>query len=908
MDTLECSNDILVGFAESLKVFPGLLAVAVVSGVFLGFVVVLLLYGHFLKPEIVTSKFQGCNPRSLFEISEEDKDDSCSNGASTGRRARRDQKKMEKPQPPASSDVAAFALKAKVVYPINQRYRPLADGASNPSLHENSKLMMMHHPESLSSSSLESLSQDNNDDDSSQFVSSSPVPKTFQNERFVRVSRFPETLCCTGFEGRIGLYCLGFQSFQQFCSELQEERHTSFLQILRIILNECFQKEKMDSAFSSNVLLMQHKELEELKKEASVKLLNAERNEDASSGCSTLEEMERAGRDRLEHGLQMVVGFSKQLERLCQHLQGRVGAPPTEGAGQMMCILICSLLLVERELAEVQNSQMKSIQEKLLWWEELAAWLQSRTALLRQEAVCRLRLVAKALEQLTSDGQLSFSHMEGLLSELKGMLRDELQQCNEECIGQLKELVRERGRKIDAKRRRQLKAQAKERNSILDTVVQYRDPQEFLKVYQALLVRQRKEITDLEEQQDWKLTEAVCDLWKRLHLSWSERLAARVWDLFQTAVPEQASLSRECCQHLRQETEQDLGAQLRQEESITRKHLEGIREQLEQDRQTWAKEEALVSASLAHLAEQQLKILRGMLVRQMDMQESIGTLVEEKQQLLLMAVQRLFAARHFSLRMLKEMRLSRLKHAHCDIGALELESSSQAHQMPRGGLKEPCSSEAEKRLGPESQLISQGFQQEFLSELDTGTEFLQEHAQLLVGHTFAQCVRRQHSTTKFHQQHSDHNKQQDLVEAVSESVYVTRDSINVLIHDYYAEIQSIIRTSRQDQQHILQHVSEGSDKQMGRNQLMWTLQKELTNWERKPISSEFQHRMESQKMKILNQYDLEFKAAYDKLRKKKSVINYVMNTLEGRLQEAEETFMSRLAAVAKVPPSSMGSN
>lgn len=42
--------------------------------------------------------------------------------------------------------------------------------------------------------------------------------------------------------------------------------------------------------------------------------------------------------------------------------------------------------------------------------------------------------------------------------------------------------------------------------------------------------------------------------------------------------------------------------------------------------------------------------------------------------------------------------------------------------------------------------------------------------------------------------------------------------------------------------------------------------------------------MESQKMKILNQYDLEFKAAYDKLREKKSVINYVMNTLEGRLQ------------------------
>lgn len=77
-------------------------------------------------------------------------------------------------------------------------FQPLADGASNPSLHEHSKLPAMPNEESSSSSDGESLSQEQDNDDSSQFISSSLVPKSLQNQSFTRVSHYPHTLTQTG--------------------------------------------------------------------------------------------------------------------------------------------------------------------------------------------------------------------------------------------------------------------------------------------------------------------------------------------------------------------------------------------------------------------------------------------------------------------------------------------------------------------------------------------------------------------------------------------------------------------------------------------------------------------------------------------------------------------------------------
>lgn len=43
-------------------------------------------------------------------------------------------------------------------------------------------------------------------------------------------------------------------------------------------------------------------------------------------------------------------------------------------------------------------------------------------------------------------------------------------------------------------------------------------------------------------------------------------------------------------------------------------------------------------------------------------------------------------------------------------------------------------------MGPESQLVGHNFQQEFLSELETGMELLQTHAQLVLGNALSHAI------------------------------------------------------------------------------------------------------------------------------------------------------------------------
>jgi len=54
---------------------------------------------------------------------------------------------------------------------------------------------------------------------------------------------------------------------------------------------------------------------------------------------------------------------------------------------------------------------------------------------------------------------------------------------------------------------------------------------------------------------------------------------------------------------------------------------------------------------------------------------------------------------------------------------------------------------AQRHLGAESRLVGHSFQQEFLSELETGAELLQSHAQLLVGNALSHQVWRRMEDT-----------------------------------------------------------------------------------------------------------------------------------------------------------------
>ncbi|XP_023841311.1 evC complex member EVC isoform X2 [Salvelinus sp. IW2-2015] len=900
----DCSNDVLVHFAESLHIFTGLLTVATVCGFFSGIIAAAVLYVFCLKPMLLTR--QGYDAKRLFEGDDQDRENNHSDCVSNSKKGVQSATTIEKEkkQPPVNSDVAAFASRAKVVYPINQKYRPLADGASNPSLHEHSKLPVLPNGESSSGCSGDSLSQDQDNDDSSQFISSSLVPKSLQNESFTRVALYPHTLSQTGFEGRISLYCLALQDVQIHCSQVLEEKCVLFLQILRIILSGRFPKDKKDSAFFTNVLLLQEKELGLLKKELSASLFSCERNKDLSSDPCTLEEIERTQKDLLEHALQMTKGFSKQVEAFCQSLLGRSSVLPRDEAQDVIHTLIQCLLLVENQLTETQAADMKRTQEKLLWWEELRGVLQAKPALLRQEVSLRQDLVARGLEQLTSDGHLTFATMEKTLAELQTALAEGLQHCSEECRIKTKEIVYEKCKKIDSKKNKLLRTHAKERSRVLDSAQTHSDLQEFVKVYQELLLKQRKQSSDLELQQDGRVAEAVCDLWRRHHATWSKKLGELAKDIFLSALPAQPQLSTNQGQRLWLDLDGDLVALLQQAESNTKRQLEGVQAQLEQDGQVWCEEAALVLACLRHLGEQQLKILRGMVVRQSYVLNShVGMLIEKKQHLLLVAVQRHFVARHFCLRVLKEMRLSKLKVlSQSDFRALlALEDHTQTPvrpTLPKAQHQESSASVAERHLGPETLLIGHSFQQEFLSELETGAELLQANAQQLVGHALSQSLWQQMDQAPPTRPQPDHGRKSQLTEVASESVYVTRDSLSAMVTSYYSQIQDI--TKGLQQQHP-NKAREECERRESSSQMNKAILKELANWGRKPMSTEFHQRVELQKKRMLEQYDLEQEVACETLRRRKLAQEQTMERIKGQLQEAEEAFIAKLSALARIP-------
>uniref|UniRef100_A0A3Q1EFI9 EvC ciliary complex subunit 1 n=1 Tax=Acanthochromis polyacanthus TaxID=80966 RepID=A0A3Q1EFI9_9TELE len=874
----ECDTDVLVSFAESLHVYTGLLTVATVCGGLSGILAAALLYVFCLKPLLLTR--QGYNARRLLEPDDGELDNNQSDCVSNSRKEATSgtTNDKEKKQPPMNSDVAAFASRAKVVYPINQKYRPLADGASNPSLHEHSKLPAMPNEESSSSMDRESLSQEQDNDDSSQFISSSLVPKSLQNQSFNRVSHYPHTLTQTGFEGRISLYCLALQDIQNHCSQLQEEKY------LVIIFNCRFPKDKNDAEFAKNILQIQEKELNDLKKELPTGQTVTEKSHNAP--C-TLEEIERAQKDLLEYGLQTSKSFSKQVEDLCQHVLKKTGIFSPDEAQSVILSLIQTLLVVENHLMKVQEADLKRIQHKLLWWEELTGLLQSQPALLRREVTLRQGLIATTLEQLTSDDVLNFSHMEKILSEIQATLTEGLQQCTEECTRKTNELVNEKCSKKESKRKKLQRSQMKERSQTLELRETHSDLQELTKVYQELLMKHRQQLSDLELQQDNRVADALCDLWRKLRNSWSKRLGELAKDVFLTSVAAQTKLSAEHCEKLWLDLEQELAAQLQQAECTTKQQLEDIKAELDKDGQVWSEGIALVQACLKHLSEQQMKILRATVSRQSyTLNSQMGQLIEKKHEHLLVVMQRYFVVRHVCLHILKEMRLSKLKTlSQTDFRALLMEDPSRNQASPNSALKNSSTSLAARHLGPESQLLGNSFQQEFLSELETGTELLQSHAQLVLGNALSHAIQQMMEAPPTETQTSkqDDGLKRHLTEAVAESVYVTKDSLTSLVESYFSHLQDITKKLQQDH-----------------SQLNKALLRELVNWGKKPASAEFQQRVELHKRKVLEQCELDQETIYEELKRKKTAQDQTMETIKGQLLEAEESFITELAALARI--------
>ncbi|XP_048044951.1 ellis-van Creveld syndrome protein homolog isoform X2 [Megalobrama amblycephala] len=891
-----CSTHVLLELSEPRAVMRAPVTGAAVSGVILALIAAALICVCPRKRLFIFTAPCGGVRRRLEECEEESDGDSESCGPQT--------QPDEADQWTLNRDVAAFALKARVVYPISQRYRPLADGASNPSLHEPSKRPAPPSHDSASSLGDDWLSQERGDDESSQFVSCGPSSKTHASHMFRRVQHYPQTPC----HSRVSLLCLTLEELQRQTSRLQQEKHTMFLQILRVLLDErehadiiqeaelttrgvsvdegaesgtvrcsvqeaelltrgvsvdkgaesgtvrCLQETELltrgvsvDEGAESGVVRCSVQEAELLTRGVSV-------DEEAGSGtvmCS-VEEVDKAGREQLERSLQMAVSFAKQLERLGQNLQRRFSSDVSE---EVMRSVVGCLRATEDVLAEVQASVLQMLLDRMECWQEVSDCLREKAALLKQEAELMVKVTGQSVEQLRCDGQLE----KQILSDFQTAVNEAVDQSADAVRRQTEALALERVQKGCVRRRRMMKAQSSEWSHVSDSQT---DARLMMKAFAELQTRHWHQRRDFELQQDARITDALCERWTSLFSKCRGRLADLCAEFVLRSIaavsaPSQVSTpSEDHCQSVLKSMKLTVTNQMQREERHAHTHLRRLREQLQRRRQVWLEDEALTRSCLDHFGEQQRAVVKAMVSRHADMQMSCA-LIEEQQQLLILELQRVLAARCFYLRSVKEMKLT-------------VQSDTQ----------DPCV--AVETVPSDEAVIGQNLLHEQLSELEAVADMLQGHAHFLLGHALARAARLQIGGVSA----ADRQVKERLIDAVCESVHVTRDSVQSLIREYYCGIRSTSLTPHSS-------AAEDTNTQTEKTDCTRALQTQLNNWARKPTSTELHHSLSC----VFRVVELK-KACLTEFQKD---LNCPMKTHNYRqLRDEEEAFMRRVASLARV--------
>ncbi|ELV13230.1 Ellis-van Creveld syndrome protein, partial [Tupaia chinensis] len=230
----------------------------------------------------------------------------------------RDEEAVDECEPSFNNNITAFALKAKVVYPINQKFRPV---------------------EASPSSSLGSLSQAEKDDcSSSSSIHSATSDDRFLSRAFLRVNTFPEVLACESVDVDLCIYYLHLKELLRLDTALRREKHM---------------------------------ELEELEKGLQVRLSNTEMLGAADSAYITLADVEKKEREYSEQLIDDMEAFWKQMENIQHFLVDQFKCSSSK-ARQLMMTLTERMIAAEELLRDSQDSQ--SLKEELLTQQHKAFW------------------------------------------------------------------------------------------------------------------------------------------------------------------------------------------------------------------------------------------------------------------------------------------------------------------------------------------------------------------------------------------------------------------------------------------------------------------------------------------------------------------------------------------------------
>ncbi|XP_075050748.1 evC complex member EVC isoform X2 [Mixophyes fleayi] len=902
-----CVSDIELTFTvDSLQVVPGLLATAVVLGCVIGVTAAGLLCWFVLLP-LLSRKVKDSGVS--LESNKPDLKQNISDASSKAKKKIRIKESKLMPLDEdgdqlSSNGVAAFALKAKVVYPINQKFRPLADGASNPSLHENNKRTRLPNQmfDDSAGSSLESLSQGEKEDGSSSTtIHSNTSLDRFYERTFPRVNSFPEVLICNSCDVKLCLYSLCLQSLPLLDTELRQEQHNMFVQILRINLTDLLLEKKIDRDLYTHILSSQEAELEELEQRYHSGMTSSKFKRGQGSESQTMEDIERREREYSDHLMLNIEGFWKQIENVHQILHDRAKCSHDD-VGRIMMNLISKMIVVENILCDSQEVLTMEIQEKMIRWEHMAKVVDSMKYQIQEESECRLNAVSKTLEQLTIKKKITARQKERHLTELFKAFWEEVSRYNRDCLQETKALVREH-----LEHRRKLtnilqKAHKEEHVQFLEKAAGSVDADLFIKEYHKLLEKQRELYGELDDEEDCKAIDAVADLCKDLYTGASQTFEKLVKKLFFQTLPEITNLSLGECESLKHELRSNLSTELEKAENERKTKIKLFQEILVQEKQLWAKEQVLSSALEKYICERQQQIIQGVLNRLSGLGEESNKLALQRHKFLLRSVLRTLSLRNIAMGTLTQMRMSRkivivqeLKEQHalktCRWHLQDEDQWQTQKEMEMHILEE------ENKLEEETWETRRDFQQQLLLDLTEANHGIRQHMERAIGQTLIHHAQ-QEAAKAMMEENGDFKER--LVEAAVESVYVTSNIVNKLVQSYNQNIEQILKDCEKEKNKLVKAIRDSADtsKLQSNHKLSKTKLKEKLPG---PASScDLHERLISQQKQLLEKLRVYQHNRLDSLRQRKSVLHLLEGQLQNKLKDAEQDFVAELATMARI--------
>ncbi|XP_040411445.1 ellis-van Creveld syndrome protein isoform X1 [Cygnus olor] len=891
-------------WAGSLRVLPALLAPAVLLGLLLGVAAAALLCRCATGPRRRREKDD--SQRLLESFNCDEKEHTLTKSKAEPYTSE-EEMVLEENESPLNSNITAFALKAKVIYPINQKFRPLADGSSNPSLHENPKQAVLPNQvmETSTSGSLGSLSQgDKEDCSSSTTIHSTTSDDRFQARAFLKVTCFPEVLTCESFDIKLCLCSLLLKDLMLLDTELRKEKHVMFIQILKIYLTDFCHKKKINDDLFKKILLIQENDFEELQKQLDCRLQNTEMSGAHNSEYQTLQDLERKEREYSEHIIDNMEAFWKQTDKAQQVFLDQSKCSSAK-ATKITMDLTERMIAVEGLLNECQDLQAMDIQERLFNWELMVKMIDSLKSYIPEECKCRLNIVSNILDHLTVKNNLSVRQKEELLTDLHKAFWEQLAHFTNECIQQSKDLMLKR-LECRAKKREEFKHKQKaEQESLLSKTFHTGNFDDFLKAYHDLLEKHWQAQWELEEEDDYESTEAVAILYKELYSKASSVLAELVNELFLQTLPVVTGLSVRECELLKEEWQENLVPQLEKWDTHHQKRWKLFQEQLLQEKKLWINEYALSNVMQKHLSEKQEKIIQGVVSRLGCLSDESVNYILQKHRLLLCSVLRRLTLRSIGMAALACMRMSRKKSLLQELREQHIlqKGSSHCQDEDQWQLQKAVEShilEEEEKLVEEMQQTRLEFHQQLVTEMQEALQFLQQHMEQVIGRTLLQHARQEAGKKK---SDDEQDFKERLVEAAVESVYGTSNNINRLVQNYYQQVGKI--TEGYEGKKIQQLKSLQAERSE-RNRLRKKEENEQTMKEEQTkgilnISSTVHQRMMLQQKKVLSQFELHQQIRLESLKQKLQGLHHLETELENQLRNAEQDFVTELAALARIP-------